>query len=139
MSIRIATLTIDELQVGKEEAFEQAIVEADIDDFAKVSGDISPVHMDAAFARTCGFKGRVVHGGLLTALVSRLIGVYLPGRNCLWQSCQIGFVAPAYAGMTVRVAGVVNQVSVAVQYLGHSDFAAIGTWQSYSWLFEGSR
>lgn len=108
-----ARLALEDLQIGSERSCEVLISAADIDRFAELSGDASPLHMDDAFARRRGFEGRVVHGAYLAALVSRLLGMQLPGQDCLLQTLQMKFSAPAYVGRTVRVAATVEQVSEA--------------------------
>src|SRR3546814_7392913 len=77
----VSRFAFDDLQLGQQAAFEATVSEADLDRFAEVSGDASPLHMDAGFARARGFAGRVTHGAYLTALVSRLVGVHLPGES----------------------------------------------------------
>ena len=62
-----------------------------------------------------GFGGRVVHGAYLTALVSRLVGVHLPGENALLQSVAMRFRRPVVAGARLSVTGVVDQLSEAVR------------------------
>ncbi len=86
-----------------------------IDAFAAVTGDRSPLHLDAAFATSRGFAGRVAHGALLVGYVSQLVGMVLPGRNALLLGVNMSFVAPVIAGTRVTVAGVVDQVSDAVR------------------------
>src|SRR3546814_8247726 len=71
--------------------------------------------MDAGFARARGFAGRVAHGAYLTALVSRLVGVHLPGERCLLHSVAMQFRRPVLAGTRVVVTGVVEQLSEAVR------------------------
>jgi 3-hydroxybutyryl-CoA dehydratase len=112
---RAATISLGDLAVGQEYTFEIKVEDADIDDFASVSGDRSPLHMDAAFARSRGFRGRVVHGAYLVGLASRMLGMHLPGQNCLLQTVQMKFMAPTYGGTMVRLTGVVDQVSVAAR------------------------
>lgn len=111
----VNSMRFEDMREGFELSFDVRLTTDDIDKFAAATGDVSPLHMDVGFARARGFKDRVVHGGLLIGLVSRMIGVWLPGRNCLFQKCQIGFAAPVYPGMTVRVTGMVDQVSEATQ------------------------
>jgi 3-hydroxybutyryl-CoA dehydratase len=108
----IAHFGLDDLVEGQSFHFEQSITEEDVDRFAENSGDISPLHMDAAFARDRGMAGRVVHGMLIGAYVSRMIGVHLPGENCLLQSINLKFIAPVYVGDTVRLTAVVDQISM---------------------------
>ncbi len=77
----------------------------DLDAFARVSGDLNPLHLDGEYARRRGFKGRVVYGGLVVAAVSRLLGTKLPGAGCLWQSLSLQFTAPLYVRERASVVG----------------------------------
>ena len=54
--------TIDELTVGMSASYERVITNKDIEEFAEVSGDHNPVHLDDAYAKTTRFKGRIAHG-----------------------------------------------------------------------------
>ena len=79
--------------------------------FAELSGDYNPLHTDEAFARGKGFKGVVVYGGLLTAKVSQLIGMQLPGRDSVWAGLDLAFRKPLYVGQAARVEASVTEVS----------------------------
>jgi len=109
------SLLFSDLHVGIDFSFETRISSEEVDRFATITGDISPLHMDSGFARARGFRDRVVHGALQVGLVSRLIGVYLPGRDCLFQQCQMSFVSPVYPGQLLCVSGEVDQLSDATQ------------------------
>lgn len=135
MSAGPARFGFEDLRVGQQAGFETQVTEADIDAFAGVSGDVSPLHLDDGFARSRGFAGRVVHGAYLTALVSRLVGVHLPGENCLLQSVSMQFRRPVAAGARLAVTGTVDQMSeavrsavikVAIQELSSGETAATG-------------
>ena len=54
-----------------------------MDAFRAITGDVSPIHIDADYARGRGFPGRVVYGMLGASFFSTLAGVYLPGEHCL--------------------------------------------------------
>ncbi len=45
---------------------------ADIDRYADLTGERHPVHMDEAFARAAGFRGRIAHGLFGLALIEGL-------------------------------------------------------------------
>jgi 3-hydroxybutyryl-CoA dehydratase len=111
----IAAMQFIDLRVGQGAGFEVLVRASDVDRFAELSGDVNPLHTDAAFARGRGHADRVVHGAFLSALVSRLVGVHLPGRNCLLHSMNLQFRSPLLVGARVRVEGVVDQLSEAVQ------------------------
>jgi 3-hydroxybutyryl-CoA dehydratase len=110
-SASAASLALADFAVGLSFSFDKHIDEADIDAFAALSGDQSPIHMSHDFARARGFDGRVVHGAYLAGLASRMVGMHLPGENCLLHAVQMKFLAPTYTGTSVRVSAVVDQVS----------------------------
>lgn len=111
----VSRFTIADVFEGQSLSFDTTITEMMIDTFALLIGDISPLHMDHHFAIQRGFKGRVVHGALLCGLVSRLIGVHLPGQNCLLHSMNIKYTMPTYAYDLVRTTGKVEHISVAAR------------------------
>jgi acyl dehydratase len=83
----------------------------DMEGFAAVSGDRSPVHGAADFARGLGLEGRVVYEGLIVARLSRLVSANLPGKTSgpwtgLWGGLRIDFHHPLYVGepATMRLA-----------------------------------
>lgn len=117
MKSGIAEYQLHELLEGQEYAFEETITAAMVDDFAAVSGDASCLHMNDEFARSRRFTGRVVHGALLAGLLSRLVGMHLPGKNALLQSMNMNFKQPAYIGDTVTVTAIVDQISTAANVI----------------------
>lgn len=71
------------------------------DEFIAVSDDRAAAHLDQTHARSMGYKDRIVHG-LCTALpFSRLLGMYLPGPNCVIQSLDLKFRKEVYVGDTL--------------------------------------
>jgi acyl dehydratase len=91
------------------------IAAADMDAFARLSGDVNPLHTDDAFAQGRGFPGRVVYGGLLVAQVSRLLGMELPGRDGVWMGLRMDFRAPLHIDEDAVLEAVVDRVSEAVR------------------------
>jgi acyl dehydratase len=111
----VADYVLADLTIGQRAEFQAMFTGNDIDAFADLSGDTSPLHTDGAFARDRGFGDRVVHGAHLIALASRLIGMYLPGQNALLQSVNASFASPVLPGTRVTVSGVVDQLSDSVR------------------------
>ena len=109
------TLTFTDLSVGQQAAFDVTVTQHDIDRFADLSGDRSPLHVDAAFARRRGYEDRVAHGAFLVALASRLVGMSLPGQNALLLTSQMSFLSPVLPGARLRVTGTVDQMSDSVR------------------------
>ena len=115
--ISIATWQYEVLHEGQSESFEKTIEDSDIDAFAAMSGDFNPTHMDVDTAIARGFRGRVAHGVLLLSYVSRILGVSLPGRDCLLHSLNMRFRQPVVSGDTIRITLSLKQKSDAVRAL----------------------
>lgn len=105
------------MQVGASVICPLEVRDADLAAFAALSGDHNPLHVDEKFAQQAGFKGKVVYGGLLVAAVSRLLGMELPGRDCLWQSLNIQFKSPLFVGDKATVIGTVSYANSELKIL----------------------
>jgi acyl dehydratase len=103
-------LDLGDLDIGLEAEYSWLAEGNSIDDFANLSGDKNPLHMDETYARDQGYDGRVVHGFLLGARISGLIGMVLPGRRCLLLEEKLAFPAPVYIGDEVVFHGVIEEV-----------------------------
>lgn len=106
-----------EIKVGDTAFFERLISEEDLLKFAEISGDYNPLHLDKKYAAKTVFKNRVVHGMFLSALVSRLIGMELPGRKALLVKECLEFKKPVKIGDKILVKGQVTHKSPALQLL----------------------
>ena len=104
-----------EVAVGEVFTSQRRFADSDIDGFAALSGDQSPLHMDASFAGRQGFAGRVVHGGLLVSQLSELIGMRFPARQGMWHSVALDFVRPVIAGDEVTLEAAIESFSEAAR------------------------
>ncbi len=87
-----------DLKVGDEASLCRVFTAADVRAFARLSGDLNPLHVDDEFARLTRFRRRIAHGMLSAAYVSALIGMQLPGPGALWLQQSFDFVAPIFVG-----------------------------------------
>jgi 3-hydroxybutyryl-CoA dehydratase len=105
MSFTPFHLFFDDVEVGQEwESLARTITETDIVNFAGLSGDFNPIHIDHEFAATTPFRRPIAHGLLIFAISSGL-SLYSPPMRTLaflrireWQ-----FRGPVFTGDTVRV------------------------------------
>jgi 3-hydroxybutyryl-CoA dehydratase len=105
MSFTAAHLFFDDVQVGQEwESLGRTVTESDIVNFAGLSGDFNPIHMDHEFAKKTVFRKPIAHGLLIQAMGSGL-GMAFPSMRTLaflaikeWR-----FLEPVYIGDTIRV------------------------------------
>ena len=109
--------SFDEIEIGLEHHFEISIDEKLEEDFAKISGDFNPLHMDEQFAKKSKFGRRICHGMLLSSFFSRLVGMYLPGKNALYFSQNLNFIEPCFIGDKIIVKGEVIDKSEATRMI----------------------
>ena len=99
----------DEIDIGKEEEFNVVVTGEMLDAFGIITGDVNPLHTDADYAGSKGYKGRVAYGMLTASFLSTLAGVYLPGKYSLIQSTEIKFAEPVYIGDRLNIKGEVTE------------------------------
>jgi 3-hydroxybutyryl-CoA dehydratase len=85
--------------------------------FAQLSGDYAPVHFDTTHARTMGYDDTITHGFLLTLRFSRLLGMFLPGPNCVIQSVKFDYKRPALTSATLIYTVKLSRLSEAVKLM----------------------
>ena len=95
--------TYDEIKIGLSKNFQINITESLVNNFAELSGDFSPIHIDNEYAKTTTFGKRVVHGMLLASFLSRVDGMYLPGKHALYLTQNLEFRIPCFIGDTITV------------------------------------
>jgi 3-hydroxybutyryl-CoA dehydratase len=93
--------SIRELKIGDSAQISKKIAETDINDFARVTGDFNPLHLDQAYAEKTIFKGRIAHGLLSMGLLSTILGNILPGHGTIYLSHEVKFLAPVRIGDTI--------------------------------------
>ena len=109
--------SFDEIEIGMQKSFKIFISEDYLDDFAKLSGDDNPLHMNEEYASSTSFKKRVCSGMFLSSFFSRLVGMYLPGKHALHISQSLNFVNPCFIGEMITVEGKVVDKSPATKII----------------------
>jgi 3-hydroxybutyryl-CoA dehydratase len=101
---------IDELKVGMTDVYVRTVTETDIVQYAQISGDDNPVHVNEEFAKQTIFKGRIAHGMLSCGYISAVLGTQLPGPGCAYLNQSLNFRAPVRIGDTVQTRVTISEV-----------------------------
>jgi len=96
-------ITYDELSVGSSGIYSKILTEEDVILFAKISGDVNPVHLDEAFAKGTLFEGRIGHGMWTGSVVSAAIATVLPGPGTIYMEQNLKFRKPVRIADEVTV------------------------------------
>ncbi len=105
MSFTPMHLYFDDVAIGQEwDSLSRTVTEADIVNFAGLSGDFNPMHLDHEFARSTTFRRPIAHGLLVQAIGSGL-GLYAPPMRtmAILSIREWTFREPVFIGDTIRV------------------------------------
>lgn len=104
-----SNLSFENIAEGMTAERDYTLTSAVYEAFLSAFDDRSPVHVDDNYARASGFRERVMHGAILNGFLSNFIGMHFPGRQALWLSVDLRFLAPTYLGDELNVRAVVAQ------------------------------
>jgi 3-hydroxybutyryl-CoA dehydratase len=115
--LNIAQFRLADIEPGLTKRFSIKVTESMVEEFAKLTGDYSSIHIDEKYARTTTFGHRMCHGMLVGSFLSRLIGMHLPGKNGLLLSYSLRHLLPCFLGQEIVVEGRVVDKSSATRII----------------------
>jgi len=98
----------DQWQVGDSREITHKFTQDDLDEFADLTGDRNPIHMDGNWASRSAVGGQVVHGMLAASFISALIGMKIPGPGALWNTFQVNWREMIRIGDTLRFSATIS-------------------------------
>ncbi len=102
--------TVSKFQVGQQAEESMIITEQLIYDAADFSGNYSPVHISKAYAENTRFKVPIAHSLLSEALVSRVIGMKLPGTGAVFIKTKYTYLKPVVANDHLKAVATINAI-----------------------------
>ena len=99
-------LYLEDFEIGKEYLSPaRTVTEADVVNFAGLSGDFNPLHTDEEFAKANNFGTRIAHGALgfiISTGLSNQMAIY-EGTTIAFLECTVKYPAPLKIGDTIHV------------------------------------
>jgi 3-hydroxybutyryl-CoA dehydratase len=81
-----------------------------VNDFAKITGDENPIHLDEEYAAKTIFKTRIIHGFLGGSIFSKVFGTIFPGEGTLYLNQNMTFYKPMYANVEYVARFIVKEI-----------------------------
>lgn len=75
----------------------------DVIDFARVTGDNNPLHLDADFAAQTPFKRPIIHGMLGACIFTKVLGTEFPGPGSVYLAQTLDFLRPMFVDTAYEV------------------------------------
>jgi len=101
---------MEKLKIGDAFSKERVVTDDLVRQFADVSGDHNPIHLDEEFAKTTRFGKRIAHGMLSGAYISAVLGYEFVERRVVYLSQSMKFTAPVFIGDTVTATATVTRI-----------------------------
>lgn len=89
-------------KVGDTRSVTVQVTDKMVRQFAEMSGDFNPIHMDEEYAKNTRFKRRIAHGMICGALISRTLAMEL-GPGGIYLSQTLKFLSPVFVDDTVTI------------------------------------
>lgn len=99
-----------ELKIGEQFSTTREVTDALIRQFAELSGDFNPIHLDEGFAAKTRFGKRIAHGMLSGAFISAVLGNEFRERKIVYLSQTMKFTAPTFIGDTITTTSTVTRI-----------------------------
>ena len=89
------------LQIGAISEGSMTVTETHIVVGGGLIGGFQAAHVDHEYARSIGLRGPILHGALTAAIMSAVIGRYLPSGGWTFLEQRTRYRAPVHAGDTL--------------------------------------
>lgn len=99
----LENITYNELKEGDSATLSRTLTQDELVLFAAVSGDVNPVHLDAAFAAESMFKERIGHGMWSGSLISAALATVMPGPGTIYLEQNLAFKRPVKLDDTLNI------------------------------------
>lgn len=97
----LGAMTALNIQVGQKATRRLTFTRAEVEAYARITGDYNPLHFDAGYAAATKFGRLVVHGGLTAGILNALVAQDLPGPGTVFMSQDLKYLAPVFIGDTI--------------------------------------
>ena len=139
-----ATMT-EPFTVGQTCTYEQVIDDQLVQAFADLSGDHNAIHVNEAVAKTSRFGQRIAHGAILFGIISKVLGMDMPGLGTVYLNQTCNFKRPVFIGDTVKLQvtltelqpkSIANLSTVVTKQTGEVVMDGMATVKLPGWLFK---
>ena len=102
------TLTMEQGQIYTE-LF--SFTQREVEQFAQISGDHNPLHLDQEYAAKTMFGKPIIHGVLGASIFSKILGMQFPGEGTIYLKQEMSFKRPMFVGIEYEAVLTVKEVN----------------------------
>jgi|TARA_B110000114_G_C14799774_1_gene280266 3-hydroxybutyryl-CoA dehydratase len=95
-TLNLKKYTISQLKIGKKVSITRVINNTFLTESLNYLKDNHPIHTSSEWAKSLGYKKKIIPGFAITSFFSNLIGTKLPGIYCVIMNLNFTFKSPVY-------------------------------------------
>ena len=84
------------IEAGQIYKYSFTITQQQVEEFARVTGDNNPLHLDEHYAAQTPFKKPIIHGFLGGSVFSKILGTLFPGEGTVYLKQSMEFLRPMF-------------------------------------------
>jgi acyl dehydratase len=84
------------MEIDQQFTYSYSFTQADVEQFARLTGDHNPIHLDADYAAKTAFRRPIMHGFLAGSIFSKVMGTLFPGEGTVYLKQTMEFLQPMY-------------------------------------------
>lgn len=98
------------LKIGNEFRHKFSYTQQDVDDYARVSGDTNPLHIDAQAGKDSMFGRNIIHGFLGASVFTKIFGSLWYADGHIYMSQSIKWLKPMFTGQEYEAVVKVKEI-----------------------------
>lgn len=103
-------MRFEDLEIGMSYEMKRAFSKEEVSQFAALSYDTNPIHLDAEYAKKSMFGRLIVPGFLTGSLFSAIIGAKFPGEGSIYLNQMLNFRNPVYLDQEITAVVCVKEL-----------------------------
>ena len=104
-------------KVGQSWNYEWTLSNKVYQKFLNLSNDYNPMHTNSNYARSKGYKDKIIHGNILSCFISFFIGELLPIKNLVIIGQNIKYENAMYINDSIKLKSIVSKISESVNFI----------------------
>ena len=104
-------------KVGQSFSYEWTINNKVYQKFLNLSNDFNPMHTNSNYAKSKGYKDKIVHGNILSCFISFFIGELLPIKNLVIIGQNIKYENAMYINDSIKLEVILTKFSESVNFI----------------------
>jgi len=98
------------MEQGQTYIHEFSFSQQEVNQFASLTGDNNPLHLDTDYAAKTPFRRPIMHGFLGGSIFSKVLGTLFPGEGSIYLKQSMEFVQPMFVDIPYEAVFTIKEI-----------------------------